>query len=92
MNPELARSPRAAKIAAAALATAIGAELLQMPGGQKRILHNGKSIDCGTWLECWSYCYRIRKDQVEAEQKRDRVPVAQHWTGPVPPNAPKVGY
>ncbi len=78
MDPEVVSDWRKAKKQAAKLAKFIGAELLQMPDGGKRVLHCGKTIDCTTWLGCCSYCYRIYCDQQKS------VPVAQEWTGPIP--------
>ncbi|RJQ30345.1 hypothetical protein C4565_00745 [Candidatus Parcubacteria bacterium] len=82
MDPEIVANWQKAKREAAVLAKAIGASLIQMPGGMKRILHNGKVIDCSTWLGAYSYCYRIDCDR---KKNTTVVPVAQPWTGPLPP-------
>lgn len=85
MHPELARNPKAAKVAACAIANAMGAEIVPSPDGKiKRVLINGRAIDCTTWLAAYSVVQRIRADQLAARGKANRIPVAQVWEGPLP--------
>lgn len=64
MHPDLITDFRAAKRAAAQLASVIGAEIIQrgatkilrLPGGTERV--------CSTWLEVYGYCAAIRTDQI----------------------------
>ena len=69
-DPRIYSDYRMAKQAAGALANAVGATVLQTPKGGKRVIHGPRIMDFPTWLAVWSYLYRIRCDQIKAEQAR----------------------
>ena len=64
-HPDLVSDYRVAKRAAAAIASHIGATLLQLADGKtKRIILGGRVIDCASWFAAWSTLQRIRADQI----------------------------
>jgi alpha-D-ribose 1-methylphosphonate 5-triphosphate synthase subunit PhnH len=63
-HPSIYTDWRAAKSAAAALANACGAVLLQLDDGRKRVILGKQVHTLNTWLACWSLLFRIRCDQV----------------------------
>ena len=69
-DPKIYTDPICAKGAAAALANATGAVVLQTPDGGKRVVHGRTVKTFKTWLAVWSYLYRIRADQNETERRQ----------------------
>lgn len=63
-SPELYTDWRAAKGAAAVLANACGATLLQLDDGRKRVILGKAVRNFGTWLSVWSFLHQIRRDQI----------------------------
>jgi hypothetical protein len=84
--PEIYSDWKVAKKAAAALANAVGATLLQTGKSEKRIIHGPKVLTMPTWLACWSYLFRVRTDQIAAARlantRRQATvgPTAHFWT------------
>ncbi len=65
--PEIYTDYRVAKKAAAVLARACGATLLQTQAGKPRvILGRQPPRDFPTWLAAWSWLHQIRRDQISA--------------------------
>lgn len=63
-HPELYRDWRVAKRAAAVLANATGAILLQDAKGKPRVILGKAVRPFPTWLATWSFLHQIRADQI----------------------------
>lgn len=67
-DPNLYSDYRVAKRAAAVLAQACGATLLQTEAGKPRVILAQTVKTFPTWLACWSWLHQIRRDQIEVKR------------------------
>jgi hypothetical protein len=94
IDPNLYSDVRATKRAAAVLANACGATLLQVgPHGRiKRVILGNIIKDFDQWLAAWSWLHQIRADQIGANRPKETPPAPAKAREPpkqppVPPTA-----
>jgi hypothetical protein len=69
-HPDLYSDYRVAKRAAAVLARACGAVLLQTSKGKPRVILGKQAPrDFPTWLAAWSWLHFIRQDQIRSQDE-----------------------
>lgn len=87
IDPRIYADYREAKKAAAILASACGATLLQNEHGKPRVILGKMVKDFPTWLAVWSWLHQVRKDQLgsAASTKPPAVVVVPPSPAPKPP-------